>query len=67
MADALEGPIPVIHLYAGMVVRFEAIDPTTGADVAGVVVRNVAVYGQGLDDEAVDKSELAVWLQPTQT
>lgn len=65
MADLLAG-MPATHLYAGMVLKLEAIDPTTGAAVAGVTVSNVAVYGQGLEDEAVDTSELAVWLQPRQ-
>lgn len=30
-------------LSGGMIVRFEAIDPTTGANVTGVKVSNVAV------------------------
>lgn len=64
MAAPLEGPLPVIHLYAGMVLTFEAIDPTTGAAVAGVSVSDLSVYGQALEDDAIDTSELAVWLQP---
>lgn len=64
MAAPLEAPLPLIKLYAGMIVRLEAFDPSTGAAVAGVTVGNVAIYGEGLDSSTVDTSELAVWLQP---
>lgn len=29
----------------GYIVQFAAVDPTTGADIAGVVVNNVSIYG----------------------
>lgn len=46
--------LPVVPLTAGMVVRFEAIDPDTGAPVAGVTVSVAVIYGVDLnaDDEA---------------
>lgn len=56
--------MPMVKLYAGMIFRLEAIDPATGAAIAGVTVGNVTVYGEGLDTLSVDTSELAVWLQP---
>lgn len=38
-------PAARVTLAGGMTVAFEAIDPTTGAFVAGVVVTNAAVKG----------------------
>lgn len=38
--------MPQIPLTGGFVVRFEAIDPVTGAAVTGVKVSNVALYGE---------------------
>ena len=37
---------PAIDLSAGMVLRLEAIDPATGAAVAGVTVSNVVIEGE---------------------
>jgi hypothetical protein len=34
-----------LDLPDGYVVEWSAIDPTTGADVAGVVVTNVSLFG----------------------
>lgn len=36
---------PGLPLLAGYMLKLEAIDPTTGAAVAGVTVSDVAVYG----------------------
>lgn len=38
-------PLPQIVLEPGMQVRFEAIDPVTGAAIAGVKVQAIALYG----------------------
>lgn len=38
-------PLPRTTLISGMTIAFEAIDPTTGAPVAGVEVSVAAVYG----------------------
>jgi hypothetical protein len=38
-------PLPQIVLEPGMSVRFEAIDPATGAAIAGVKVQAIALYG----------------------
>lgn len=48
MADLI-APLPLIRLYGGMVIKLEAIDPTTGATVAGVTVADVTIYGRELD------------------
>jgi hypothetical protein len=49
----LEGPIPqLLDLPDGYTVTWAAIDPTTGADVAGVTVTGVSIFGTilGLGD-----------------
>lgn len=52
----LLAPLPETTLDAGCTVTFEALDPTTGATVTGVVVSNVALYG--LNDTADAASTL---------
>lgn len=53
MAELLSG-LAVVPLTAGMVLRFDAIDPDSGAAVADVEVSKVTIYGLNLlaDDEA---------------
>jgi hypothetical protein len=53
MAELI-APLPRATLVNGMVIAFEAIDPTTGAPVGGVIVSDVAIYanGQDLGEEA---------------
>jgi hypothetical protein len=67
MADQI-APLPVILLKSGQVVRFEAIDPTTGADVGGVAVTNASLYAAsaGEDGEPVGPLE-AIYLLPRDT
>lgn len=48
--DTLIASIPQLALDAGMSIVFEAIDPTTGAAVAGVVVSGVAIYADDLSN-----------------
>ena len=65
--DTLKAGIPVLALYDGMQIVFEAFDPTTGAAVTGVVVSNVAIYGDDLAttaDELVTVPPLAGGLLP---
>lgn len=38
-------PLPALILAPGMRIRFEAIDATTGAAVAGVTVKAIAISG----------------------
>lgn len=46
MSQALTAAIPgELDLPDGYIVTWAAIDPTTGADVAGVVVSNVSMFG----------------------
>jgi hypothetical protein len=35
---------PDLSLYAGCIVRVTALDPTTGDEVAGVVLNNVSLF-----------------------
>ena len=39
---------PDLDLPDGYVIKWRAIDPTTGADVAGVKVLNVSIFGTRL-------------------
>ena len=49
MAEALTASMPqLLDLPDGYVVTWAAIDPTTGADVAGVVVSDVSIFGTTL-------------------
>lgn len=41
----LRGDLPAVTLDAGCTVTFEALSPTTGATITGVVVSNAALYG----------------------
>lgn len=36
--------MPIMNLTPGMVVRFEAISPTDGSQVSGVIVSNATLY-----------------------
>lgn len=42
--DTLIAPLPAVELTPGMVVKFEAISPTTGLAITGVTVSAVAIY-----------------------
>lgn len=49
MSEPLKTSMPPdLDLPDGYIVRWAAIDPTTGADVAGVVVSNVSIFGTAL-------------------
>lgn len=41
----LMAPLPQILLEGGCMIKFEAIDPTTGLAVAGVTAKAIAIYG----------------------
>lgn len=43
--------MPEMTVPGGTSLTLEAIDPTTGSSVAGVVLTNVAVYGYDLSSE----------------
>ena len=50
MAQAVKAAMPQeLDLPDGYIVTWAAIDPTTGADIAGVVVSNVSIFGTLLD------------------
>lgn len=44
----LQAPMPEMTVPGGTTIRFEAVNPTTGAAVTGVAVTNVAIYGYDL-------------------
>lgn len=46
MAVPLESTLAELTLWEGYKVVFEAINPTTGAAVTGVVVSNIAIAGE---------------------
>ena len=43
---------PDLDLPDGYIVRFNALDPSTGAHVAGVVVENVSIFAAALGTTA---------------
>ena len=44
----LQAPLPEMVLPGGTTIRFETINPTTGAAVTGVVLTKAHVYGYDL-------------------
>ena len=57
----LIAPLPLITLDAGCTITVEAIDPDTGANVTGVDVSQVTIYGVNAvtgESEALDWSAL---------
>ena len=55
--------MPQIRLLGGMVIRFTARDPAANADVAGVTVSDIHVYGQDLGGGGDDlPAETPHWL-----
>jgi hypothetical protein len=56
----LIAPLPRLTLVSGMTIAFEAIDPTTGAAVGGVVVSDAAIYADAADLNESDASTVAV-------
>lgn len=56
MAELL-APLPNATLVGGMSIVLEAIDPTTGAAVAGVIVSDLAIYA---DTDAAQGETVAV-------
>jgi hypothetical protein len=58
-------PLPLIELGPNYSIVLEAIDPSTGATVAGVTITDATIAGRDLTGGAADDSSLAVWLQST--
>lgn len=61
----LIAPLPRLTLSNGMSIAFEAISPTTGLAVTGVVVSAVAIYGD--DGQLVDGTVGAVTINVSDT
>lgn len=55
------GSIPLVALPTGFVIKFEAIDPTSGAAVSGVTVKNVTLAA---DQDTPIKLEVIELLPP---
>jgi hypothetical protein len=51
--DTLKASIPELQLAQKVQLVWEAVDPTTGAQVANVKVSLIGVYGPNLGDAAV--------------
>jgi hypothetical protein len=47
VADLI-GPMPIVTLFGGATIAFEAVDPTTGANVSGVEVSAALVSAEDL-------------------
>lgn len=61
-APLIAGLPPDITLQGDYLLRFAAVDPTTGAPVAGVVVSGVSIFGAQLagPDEGVSPLPMLV-------
>ena len=65
MAEPLiAGLPPNLNLSAGYIVRLTALDPTTGATVAGVALSNVSVFVTNLRGGPLDE-DIGPLLVPT--
>lgn len=51
MADLMV-PFPALELHGGMTLMFRALDPTTGVNVADVLVTDISIYADQTDDDA---------------
>ena len=47
-------PAPRVPLVAGMILKLEAVSPTTGAAITGVTCSSWAIYGTRSDDGTAD-------------
>jgi hypothetical protein len=57
-------PLPIIDLGPGVQVVLEAIDPSTGNTVAGVVITDATLYGRVVEiEQSSDYSRLPEYLQ----
>lgn len=50
---------PSIRLAPGMMLKLEAVDPTTGAAVTEVTAARWAIYGSPITDDSVQTAEPA--------
>jgi hypothetical protein len=58
--------MPAIALYGGATLVLEALNPTTGATVAGVTIDQATLYAAELDGAGGgDPDVFPVWLQPS--
>jgi len=59
--------MPQVELTGGAILKLEALDPTTGAAVAGVVAKDMVIYGnvgRGAD-EGPDEPLKEIYVLPT--
>lgn len=54
-----------ITIAAGYIMRFRATDPTTGADVAGVKVKNPSVFVDDLGNVLLEPAQPFQWVPGT--
>ena len=60
--------MPQVELTGGAILRLEAIDPTTGAAVGGVVAKNMVIYaseGSGAGDTGPPEPLKEIYVLPT--
>lgn len=63
----LLAPLPIIDVMPGAFIALEAIDPTTGAPVAGVAVVDVTIYGDAIEGADLSAPIDSMYLLPTDT
>lgn len=65
--QTLQAPAPNLPLHPGMILRLEAISPTTDASVAGVVSTRWSIYGYDESDPPdVPESPLPILVLPVE-
>ena len=63
MATPLTASMPdTLDLPDGYIVQWAAVDPSTGADVAGVIVTNVSLFGTLLDNGLTGGGDLGPFM-----
>lgn len=63
MPQPVNGPMPEdLDLPDGYIVQWNAVDPTTGANVAGVVVSAVSIFGTALAGGAGGATDLGPFM-----
>lgn len=61
-AYTLQAPIPAIPVVEGMILKLEAVSPTTALPVAGVTATEWAIYGVNVSAEPDTPGELPSWV-----
>lgn len=63
-AWTLQAPMPELTVPGGSTIQFEAIDPTTGAQVAGVVVTTLTIFGKDVSADTAGLEDVVPLYSP---